>query len=112
MNVKVELTFASVAEAVTFLSGNPQPQSTTAVIDHNITMTHAPLASASAPASADPIAAARTAMTEMMGRFPSGQGAIKTREILGRHSLKRVADATPEIAARLIAEFQAAQSAA
>jgi hypothetical protein len=121
MSVKVELSFDTIEQMTKFFAVwerglatfDPTPQIAAA----QVTQLHAPAQTAvvqtqPSQTAADPIVAARTAMTEMMSRFPSGQGALKTREILSKHGLKRVADAKPEQALALIAEFQAAQPAA
>ena len=111
MSVKVELTFLDLAEASRFfrmLDATPAAPAPTDPIPTQVlaqVTQHAPMQT-------DPIKAAQKSLAEMMGRFPSGQGALKAREILGAHGLKKVAEASPETAAKLIAAFNAAQPAA
>src|SRR5208282_5631001 len=110
MSVKVELTFLDLAEASRFfrmLDATPAAPAPTDPIPTQASAQvtqHAPMP--------DPIKAAQKSLADMMGRFPSGQGALKAREILGAHGLKKVAEAeSPETAAKLIAAFNAAQPA-
>ena len=111
MSVKVELTFNSISELKDFL-GALHPAYPTPFRDNPPELV--PIRASMEPIiqTEDPIKAGQKSLAEMMGRFPSGQGALKAREILGAHGLKKVAEASPETAAKLIAAFNAAQPAA
>ena len=108
MSVKVELTFNSISELKDFL-GAVVP---TPFRDNRPELVPIPASMERIIQTEDPIKAGQKSLAEMMGRFPSGQGALKAREILGAHGLKKVAEASPETAAKLIAAFNAAQPAA
>ena len=110
MSVKVELTFLDLAEASRFFRMLDATPAAPAPIDPIPMSTQASAqVTQHAPMQTDPIKAAQKFLAEMMGRFPSGQGALKAREILGAHGLKKVAEASPETAAKLIAAFNAAE---
>ncbi len=56
----------------------------------------------------DFIKAARVAMSTYMAKFPSGQGAVKAKEILKAHGLDKIAGATEAQCAALVTAFQTA----
>src|SRR5208282_860834 len=112
MSVKVELTFLDLAEASRFFRMLDATPAAPAPTDPIPTQASAQITQHAPMQTEHPIKVAQKSLADMMSRFPSGQGALKAREILGAHGLKKVAEASPETAAKLIAAFNAAQPAA
>lgn len=136
MPVELKLTFNSLEELETFLN---RPASGIS-INHSATPTQQPSpplaaipaassppaasvvplindvasrnAQAAASSAANPLDLAKHEMTQLMTKLPSGQGALKVKEILSKYGLSRLGGATPEQLSALVNDFQTAQLAA